>query len=151
MVMMGVKVFLDTNILLRSTVQAFPHYPEIQAYVAQYLADDSELWISRQVIREYLVQTMRPQSFMKPMTPEQAVQQVQSMQQVFQIANETSATTRELLQLIRSFPMGGKQIHDANIVATMLTHDIDTLITLNTSDFKRFADKITLLSPLEAD
>jgi predicted nucleic acid-binding protein len=149
MVMMGVKIFLDTNILLRSTVQAFPHYPEIQAYVAKYLADDSELWISRQVIREYLVQTMRPQAFMKPMTPERAIKQVKSMQQVFQIADETSTTTRELLQLIQSFPVGGKQIHDANIVATMLTNDIDTLITLNTSDFKRFADKITLLSPLE--
>ena len=150
MVMMGVKVFLDTNILLRSTVQAFPGYPEIQAFVAQYLAEDSEMWISRQVIREYLVQTMRPQSFMNPMTPEQAIQQVKSIEQVFQIADETSTTTEELLQLIRSFPMGGKQIHDANIVATMLTYDIDTLITLNTTDFKRFADKITLISPLES-
>ena len=73
------------------------------------------------------------------------------MQQVFQIADETDITTRELLKLIQSYPIGGKQIHDANIVATMLAYDIDTLMTLNTSDFKRFSDQITLISPLETD
>jgi len=40
-------------------------------------------------------------------------------------------------------------VHDANIVATMLTYGIDTLLTLNIDDFKRFADKIMLLNPLK--
>jgi hypothetical protein len=43
--------------------------------------------------------------------------------------------------------MGGKQIHDANIVASMLVHNIPTLMTLNTVDFTRFSDKIALLTP----
>jgi predicted nucleic acid-binding protein len=151
MVMMVARIFLDTNILLRSTIQQFPHYQEIQEFVADYITGDSELWISRQVIREYLVQAMRPQSFMNPMSASQSVQQVQSMQHIFQIADETGTTTRELLKLIQSYSVGGKQIHDTNIVATMLANDIDILMTLNTKYFQRFADKITLISPLEMD
>ena len=44
------------------------------------------------------------------------------------------------------YPTLGKQVHDANIVATMLAHGIDMLLTLNVDDFKRFEDKITLIS-----
>ena len=32
-------------------------------------------------------------------------------------------------------------------LATMLAHEIDTLLTLNVDDLKRFEDKITLVSP----
>ena len=71
----GSKIFVDTNILLRATIQQFPNYQQIQAFVAGYIADNSQLWISRQVIREYLVQAMRPQSFMNPMSASQSVQQ----------------------------------------------------------------------------
>ena len=37
--------------------------------------------------------------------------------------------------------------HDANLVATMLAYGIDTLLTFNIDDFKRFGDKIKLVSP----
>lgn len=43
-------------------------------------------------------------------------------------------------------PIGGKQVHDANIVATMQAVSIMHLFTLNVSDFKRFQGIITLLT-----
>jgi predicted nucleic acid-binding protein len=42
-------------------------------------------------------------------------------------------------------PTAGKQIHDANIVATMLVYSIDTLVTQNMDDMKRFAEYVNLL------
>ncbi len=36
----------------------------------------------------------------------------------------------------------GKQIHDANIVATMMAHGIRTLLTDNVSDFARWGHVI---------
>jgi predicted nucleic acid-binding protein len=42
-------------------------------------------------------------------------------------------------------PSGGRQIHDANIVATMLAHEITRLATFNLADFRRFADCIELV------
>nr|CBH37164.1 hypothetical protein BSM_06410 [uncultured archaeon] len=38
----------------------------------------------------------------------------------------------------------GKKIHDTNIVAIMMANSIQTLFTLNTDDFKKFA-KIQLV------
>ena len=51
------------------------------------------------------------------------------------------------MEILGVYPSGGKQIHDANIVATMLVYGIDTLLTLNVEDMKRFADRIKILSP----
>jgi len=44
----------------------------------------------------------------------------------------------KLIDLIQEFPTAGKQIHDANIVATMLVNGVDFLLTYNKDDFKRF-------------
>ena len=41
--------------------------------------------------------------------------------------------------------MGGR-IHDANIVATMLAYGERRLLTFNTADFRRYGDRIELLS-----
>ncbi|MBL8131909.1 MAG: hypothetical protein JNL42_08630 [Anaerolineae bacterium] len=46
-----------------------------------------------------------------------------------------------------SYPTSGKQVHDANLVATMLVYGIDTLLTINMDDLKRYMDRITLVSP----
>lgn len=46
-------------------------------------------------------------------------------------------------------PLGGKQVHDANLVATMHAYGIDHLLTLNAADFRRFEPRIALLTPAE--
>lgn len=46
--------------------------------------------------------------------------------------------------LIRQHQLGGKQVHDTNIVATMLAHDIPCLLTHNVKDFTRFEELITI-------
>ena len=50
--------------------------------------------------------------------------------------------------VMEEIPSGGKQVHDANIVATMLVYGIPQLFTHNTSDFARFSGLITVL-PLQ--
>ena len=46
------------------------------------------------------------------------------------------------MALTRRFDFGGKQVHDANIVATMLAHGETRLLTFNQADFRRFAGLI---------
>jgi hypothetical protein len=41
--------------------------------------------------------------------------------------------TETLIALCRAIPMGGKKIHDANIVATMLAHGTRRLLTFKYS------------------
>ena len=54
-----------------------------------------------------------------------------------------------LLQLLTTHPITGRQVHDANLLATMLEHGVGRLLTFNTADFQSFADVITLV-PLPA-
>lgn len=56
--------------------------------------------------------------------------------------------TERLLGLMEQISVGGKQVHDANIVATMLAHGVPNLLTHNTADFMRYSGLITIL-PLE--
>jgi hypothetical protein len=81
--------------------------------------------VSRQIIREYLVQVTRQGDMMTtPLAGNEAARQVRLIERLFVLADETKTVTDKLTELIREHPTGGKQIHDANIVATMLTHDI---------------------------
>lgn len=144
------KTFVDTNILLRATITQFPLHEQAKQLVNDQIDSAVELWISRQVIREYIVQATRPQSFMRPMTIEQVEAQTTGIRALFHIADETEAVTDQLLELLKAYPTQGKLIHDANIVATMLVNQIDTLLTLNIADFKRFEDKIKIVTIEEA-
>lgn len=105
--------------------------------------------MSRQVIREYMVQVTRPGIMTTPFSAEQVIAKVRGIQSTFRVADETDAVTERLLELIKRFPSGGKQIHDTNIVATMLVYDIDTLLTQNVDDLKRFSPLIHLRPLIE--
>jgi predicted nucleic acid-binding protein len=48
------------------------------------------------------------------------------------------------VDLCRDVAAGGRQIHDANIVATMLAYGERRLLTLNAGDFRRYGDRIEL-------
>ena len=66
----------------------------------------------------------------------------------FSVAEDNAHVTEKLLALAERIPFAGKQVHDANIVASMLVYGVPALLTHNTSDFARFSGLISLL-PLE--
>ena len=109
------------------------------------LANAAPLWISRQVLREFAMVVTRPQTFLTPVTAAAAATQVRAWLKVFKVADEDHRVTAQWLQLLETIPLAGKQVHDANIVATMLVYQIDQLVTHNVDDFKRFANRITIL------
>jgi predicted nucleic acid-binding protein len=50
--------------------------------------------------------------------------------------------SERLLELLETVECAGKQVHDANVVATMLVHGIDTVVTRNVDDFVRFGHQV---------
>lgn len=146
---MGGKVFLDTNIVLRAFHDDFAEHTRVRALFDRFIAEDTQIYISRQVIREYLVQATHPRTFVEPLPPDSLSQHVQQIKRICSVLDETERVTDQLMQLIKDYPTRGKQIHDANIVATMLAYELDTLLTLNVADFKRFSNEITLVSPAD--
>lgn len=147
MVMRVVRaVFIDTNVLLRANTAEAPFHQECLDSLTFLRDQGDELWISRQILREYISVLSRPQGFVNPRPPSILVERVRYFQSHFRVADETFTVTRNLLRLLEQIPMGGKQIHDANIVATMQACSIQHLLTLNIAVFARFSGMITVLS-----
>lgn len=142
------SVFLDTNILVYANVSESSFHQAALQKIQNLYDTGIDLWISRQVLREFIVTLTRPQAFANPRPISTVIERVRFFQDQFRVAEDTPEVTANLLTLIEEISLGGKQVHDANIVATMLVYNIPQLLTHNTSDFARFANLITVL-PLQ--
>ena len=143
------RIFVDTNILTRATFDAVPLHVEARDTLDRLWDEGAELFISHQVIREYVANATRPQTYSPPLPMAAVLEQVENFRSTFHVIPGSPAVLLALLELLGSVAVGGKQVHDANIVATMLAHDIDTLLTHNTRDFRRFQAHIRLISLVE--
>jgi predicted nucleic acid-binding protein len=145
MATMGVDgMFVDANILIYAGVRKSPLHAAAVTKLVALRKDGVDLWISRQILREYMAAMTRPQANSPPFPAVTVVADVTAFQRDFQIAEDNAAITAHLMRLLVKVPMGGKQVHDANIVATMLEYNIPKLLTHNTSDFARFTSFITV-------
>lgn len=140
------RIFLDTNIVLRSTVASAPEHTAILSALNILNSIKSELWISRQVLREYAMTVTRAQPFLVSIRHTEAASVIRRLNTLFNVADETQAVSDQWIRLLETIPMGGRQVHDANIAATMIAYQIPALLTLNTVDFVRFEPQIRVLS-----
>lgn len=115
--------------------------------LAQLKADGSPLWISRQVLREYLAAATRPQPSGLVLPMSEALSDVRLFRSAFNLLEDGAEVFDHLLRLLAVHPGAGKQVHDANLVAIMLTHGIDQLFTFNVADFRRFGKLIEIVTP----
>ncbi|HEC12986.1 MAG TPA: PIN domain-containing protein [Acidiferrobacteraceae bacterium] len=137
-------LFVDTNILIYANVATAPlHEQALNAIKAAHQAE-RPLWISRQVLREFIAARTRPQTFAQPSTPDIVIERVRYLEERFQVADDTAAVTGQLIKLMEDSKIGGKQVHDTNIVATMRAYDIPCLLTHNIKDFERFGEVIRI-------
>ena len=129
-------------------VPAFPTHrttDAARASLERAFRDPEPLRISRQVIREYLAVVTRPQTWPVGITRDEALDDVSRLTRSFEILEDGPLVTETLVGLCREVPVGGRQIHDANIVATMLARGEHRLLTFNVADFRRYGDRIELV------
>ena len=138
-------MFIDTNVLVYSRISEAPDHHIARASLDRAVGDGEPVRISRQIVREYLAVVTRPQVWPITMTMEDALSDVLRMMDTFQILEDGPAVTNALIALCREVSVGGRQIHDANIVATMLTHGERRLLTFNPRDFRRYGTRIELV------
>ena len=138
-------MFIDTNVLVNSRIPGAPHHDAARAGLERAFRDTEPLRVSRQVIREYLAVVTRPQTWPVAITREEALEDVSRLIRSFQVLEDGPAVTELLVELCRDIPAGGRQIHDANIVATMLARGEGRLLTFNTADFRRYSERIQLV------
>ena len=139
-------MFVDTNILVKSRIREAPNHDAARTALDRAFRDPEPLRISRQVLREYLAVLTRRQTWVVGITREEALADVERLISVLEMLEDGPVVTDRLLALCRKVSVGGRRIHDANIVATMLAYGERRLLTFNTADFRRYGDRIELLS-----
>ena len=140
-------MFIDTNVLVRARFTAAPDHVSARARLRDVVAGDERPRISRQIVREYLAVVTRPQTWSAPLAMSDALRDVDWFASAFDVLEDGPDVTRILTALCREVPVAGRQIHDANIVATMLAHAEGRLLTFDRDDFRRYGDRIALVDP----
>lgn len=139
------RIFVDTNVLTRATIDAAPLHSQARVMLDNLWDASVELYISHQVIREYVANATRPQTYSPALPAGAVLEQVEDFRKTFHILPDSSMVLMRLLELVRKVSVGGKQIHDANIVATMLAYEIEDLLTHNVDDFERYQSYIRVI------
>jgi predicted nucleic acid-binding protein len=147
--MAGNILFLDTNVLLTATDESRPQHREATRLLAESTRRGLRLAGSGQILREYMVVASRPiRANGFGLNVRDVVGNVDELRRHLQLFDETQDVAGKLRQLALKYDLQGKGLHDANIVATMATHGIRTLVTQNHDDFARF-DEIDTVSLID--
>lgn len=140
------RVMLDTNVLLASTDEGRAEHRRALEILNDWPARGTALYASGQILREYLaVATRSVQKNGLGLSLADALSNVRAFRGRTRLLAEDSKVADRLLTLLDDVAGGGKQVHDANVVATMLVHGIDTVVTANLGDFARFTRQVRLI------
>ena len=139
-------MFVDTNVLVNARFIEAPDHEAARASLESAIEKPEALRISRQILREYLAVVTLPQAWPVAISRDDALDDLNRFAAAFEVLEDGPVVTDRLIALCRQTPVGGKQIHDANIVATMLAYGERRLLTFNTADFRRYADRIELVA-----
>jgi predicted nucleic acid-binding protein len=143
-------IFIDTNVLVYANLAQSPFYKQATERLQAFSEQGYELWISRQVLREYLAAMTRQNTLTDIIPTASLIEDVRNFSTSFRVAEDGPRVTERLFALMEGISIGGSQVHDANIVATMQSYGIQHLLTHNIQDFNRFSQIITIL-PLASE
>ena len=137
-------VFVDTNVLVYAGRPFVPEHSIARAAIDRLQNEERSLWVSPQVLREYLSVVTRSQVTAPALPMSTALADVRRFAELFNVAEEGRGTLDRLLRLLDGHVVAGKQVHDAHLVATMLEAGVRSLLTFNARDFERFTALIHL-------
>lgn len=141
------RAVLDTNVLLAATDETRQEHEQAIAAINVWPASGLVLYTSGQILREYLAVATRPVGHNGlGMTRPDAIANVRALRARLNLLAEDIKVSERLLELLEAVECVGKQVHDANVVATMLVHGVDTVVTMNVDDFARFGDHVHVAS-----
>lgn len=138
---------LDTNILTRSSEPWQPmHKVAVDAVVA-LLQQGEDLFLVPQNFYEFWSVATRPvaQNGLG-LSTSQAAGELLRFKIDFPVLDDVPPLFQVWEQLVIQHQVIGKSAHDARLVAAMLVHGVDRLLTFNKADFARYAS-IVVISP----
>ncbi len=79
-------IFIDTNVLVYANIAAYPLHQLALQTIQSLIDTEVELWLSRQVLREFIASVTRPQTYANPQPIELVIERVHFFENQFRIA-----------------------------------------------------------------
>jgi predicted nucleic acid-binding protein len=140
---------IDTNIWLRSVQRESVHHALAAEALATLIAQGNDVFITAQNVIEFWSVASRPADANGLGWPIETIQEeVDRLQAQIPLLDETTDVFAHWMQLVSAYRVIGRRVHDARLVAVMLTHGISHVLTFNHEDFRQFP-MITVVTPHE--
>lgn len=138
---------LDTNILTRSSQPRHPMHPVAVEAVVSLLQQGEDLFLVPQNFYEFWSVATRPVAINGlGLSVSQVAGEILRFKIDFPVLDDVPALFQVWEQLVIRHQVIGKSTHDARLVAAMIVHGVDRLLTFHRADFARYTS-IIVLSP----
>lgn len=141
------RVLVDTNILLRSAQPNHPLSQQATHAVSQLIRQGDGVFFCSQTIAEFWNVATRPSDRNGlGLSHEEALQEVSSIEKLLTLLPDIPAIYPAWKELVRDHKVQGVKVYDARMVATMNIYAVESVLTFNAADFKRYGS-VTALHP----
>jgi predicted nucleic acid-binding protein len=141
------RVLVDTNVLLRSAQPAHPLCSQATHAVAKLLRQRDTVFFCSQNIAEFWNVATRPVDVNGlGFSNEEAMQEIASIESLLTLVPDIPAIYPVWKRLVHSYRVQGVKVYDTRMAAVMSVYAIETLLTFNASDFKRYSS-FSVLEP----
>lgn len=133
---------VDTGVILRLFNRATPECASIRNALFELKRRGHGFALSLQNVAEFWSVATRPASARGGfgISVDEVRRQLRVLDRHCQILPDTLATYSIWRDLVSRYKVTGVQVHDARLVAWMISHGITEAVTLNRSDFTRYLE-----------
>jgi len=141
---------IDTGVLLRLFNRADPNCEWIRRALWQERRKGHEFAVAIQNMAEFWNVSTRPASSRGGygLSVFETERRIRLIERFCSIWPEGPGSYQIWRNLLTDHSVVGVQVHDARLVAWMLSHALTTIITLNAADFRRYS-RISAITPQE--
>lgn len=141
------RVLIDTNILLRSAQPTHPLCTQATQAVSKLLRQKDAVFFCSQNIAEFWNVATRPAGLNGlGFSHEEALREVSSIEESLTLLPDVPAIYAVWKRIVHDYRVQGVKVYDARLVAIMGVYEVESVLTFNTADFKRY-DSISALHP----
>jgi predicted nucleic acid-binding protein len=141
------RVMVDTNVLLRSAQPNHPHSSHATQAVSRLLRQRDAVFFCPQNIAEFWNVATRPgDKNGLGFSLEEVQREIDSIESMLTLLPDIPAIYTAWKAIVRDYKVQGVKVHDARLVAVMNVYAIQSVLTFNDTDFKRYSN-ITALHP----
>jgi toxin-antitoxin system PIN domain toxin len=139
---------LNTNVLIYAYYEDAPQYPAAFPLLDRAQEAGASLCLSPQVLTEFYGVNTNPRRVSAPFTIDEALAEIGKLRALpgLTLLRVPLDVVDRWVALLREHPVAGRQVFDAQLVATMLGNSVIRLYTFNRTDFEHFPG-IEVLNP----